>query len=960
MKKFFSILSLLLCLSILSTGFIYADGGIIDDADYVESADVEDNPSPNNDEKLNNTVDIADTESNTREESSVEKYIYKNQYKLDLLNALGIVKSLKFDEKANITRQEFIGIASKFIPGGVSITKYMGYFEDVPETNQYAKTIEAFAELGIISGIGGGKFYPSQTISLNESVKILLDIAGYNSLAMIDGGYPAGYMKIAYAEKLLSAVSASNQLSADAMVNLLYNFLDLPWNEISGIESGNIVLNLKDAKTVMEKVFDTYHIRGIVTANYLTALDSGNTNLQDGYVEIQGDSIYRISVGNTNIADCLGMYLDIYCREIAEDDYVCINYSQNKKNSVVEIALRDIESISKTEMKYEEENKTNRLNYTEDVSIIYNGVYYDKALDISIFGDLIGTITAIDNNGDSEYECLSVKAYESFVVGSIYENGFAEKNNSANFISVDENEYENIDFKFAGGGHAIFQDLKNNSVVSVLASPDDAIKKTMEVIISEQKVSGIVTTVQRGEDFYITIDNIQNYYVIASVNKDSVSPGMGLTAFIDAFDNIVMFDFSNIGEFRYGMAIEWGLDNSVNKTMMLKAYILTGEIQTLTFSEKVIIDGISCKNSEDMKLAFDNVKRVSISSYTLPAGVFPIRIKLNSKGLVSEVDTPETNGDESKNSLTPISNGKYNVFTGNVLGGEVALKSSTSVLKLSCNNIENIESWKDNSNYLSTNSKAFSIGNRYIAAAYKITEDSSYADFVITFASYSNSHTDFFMIVDNVSRSLNSRTDTLTYKIRCVTEGRNKSILVAESYLETFEKLNIRTGDVLRFKLDSNGELAYIENPSSSSGPLAAIKYNNGSVTINNIASGPTSLANIKGAASPSSVALINGYVYEKDNNFLTLSYLPISTTLTQRYVNSDFINAELYKATITSDVQIVVYDPSSSKNKVRIGTLDDIIDFKSDMLNYSRVLLRYRSSALKEVIIFNDATLFN
>ena len=55
----------------------------------------------------------------------------------------------------------------------------------------------------------------------------------------------------------------------------------------------------------------------------------------------------------------------------------------------------------------------------------------------------------------------------------------------------------------------------------------------------------------------------------------------------------------------------------------------------------------------------------------------------------------------------------------------------------------------------------------------------------------------------------------------------------------------------------------------------------------------------------------------------------------------------------------VTVFDSSKRTGKqVYSGTYDDIKDYSHNGDEYSRVLLKYRSSELKEVIVFNDSSL--
>ena len=70
-------------------------------------------------------------------------------------------------------------------------------FTDVP-TSHWANGYIAWAyEQGIISGYGNGKFGPSDTVTYEQAIKMLMAGIGYNDVAIDAGGYPNGYISVA-------------------------------------------------------------------------------------------------------------------------------------------------------------------------------------------------------------------------------------------------------------------------------------------------------------------------------------------------------------------------------------------------------------------------------------------------------------------------------------------------------------------------------------------------------------------------------------------------------------------------------------------------------------------------------------------------------------------------------------------------------------------------------------------
>ena len=77
------------------------------------------------------------------------------------------------------------------------------YFTDVTPDSWFAYTVNQLTERGIISEAEDKHFNPERNVSLNEAVKMLVCLMGFNEYAQIHGGYPDGYMKVASEQKLL-------------------------------------------------------------------------------------------------------------------------------------------------------------------------------------------------------------------------------------------------------------------------------------------------------------------------------------------------------------------------------------------------------------------------------------------------------------------------------------------------------------------------------------------------------------------------------------------------------------------------------------------------------------------------------------------------------------------------------------------------------------------------------------
>ena len=131
-----------------------------------------------------------------------------------------------FNPDKNVTRAEMAAIICRMLYEDASATDGT-VFSDVPASHWANGYIVKAAELGIISGYGNGKFGPSDTVTYEQAVTMLVRATGGEGEAENLGGYPDGYIKLASEYGLLEDihVSQGSNFSRGNVAILLYNFI---------------------------------------------------------------------------------------------------------------------------------------------------------------------------------------------------------------------------------------------------------------------------------------------------------------------------------------------------------------------------------------------------------------------------------------------------------------------------------------------------------------------------------------------------------------------------------------------------------------------------------------------------------------------------------------------------------------------------------------------------------------
>lgn len=142
------------------------------------------------------------------------------------LNELGVITGDdrgNFNPNKTITRAEAVTIICRML-GVADEAKGMAAdsFSDVSNGHWASGYIAKAVELGIVGGYGNGKFGPSDPVTYEQMVKMLVCAWGYNDEARERGGYPNGYIAIASDLELLTNMqNISNRAAPRADVALL-------------------------------------------------------------------------------------------------------------------------------------------------------------------------------------------------------------------------------------------------------------------------------------------------------------------------------------------------------------------------------------------------------------------------------------------------------------------------------------------------------------------------------------------------------------------------------------------------------------------------------------------------------------------------------------------------------------------------------------------------------------------
>lgn len=131
---------------------------------------------------------------------------------VDYLSNLGIFSG---DDKGNfnpnkaVTRAEMATIICRML-GETENLPSSTAFTDVPVGHWANAYVGKAAELGIVSGYGDGRFGPSDTVTYEQALTMLVRTLNLEESALEAGGYPTGYVSVAQEYGFTYQLSAKN------------------------------------------------------------------------------------------------------------------------------------------------------------------------------------------------------------------------------------------------------------------------------------------------------------------------------------------------------------------------------------------------------------------------------------------------------------------------------------------------------------------------------------------------------------------------------------------------------------------------------------------------------------------------------------------------------------------------------------------------------------------------------
>ncbi len=508
-------------------------------------------------------------------------------HEIELLKKLEILpENLASDMSSKITRGEFSELLTAMLGVGGG-----------------GNAIEELYNLGIVHGYGNGKLKEDNNITTYEAVKMIVNALGYEALAELEGGYPLGYVKIAYDVDLISGNVQNEELTVQDAIRLMVDAGNSSMAKVSndtllgGIEMGG--------KTMFYTYFDVVRTEGVMTADGFTSI--GTNSCIPGQVIINGD---YFEDADSVASDFLGYYVEAYAFEDDMLPPLIAAGAMAEYNKEVTVAAESyIEAtgnLAKFTVKYEDQKgAVKKITVGDGYFVIYNGKLF-SGLTLTEHGtgfynlnDGTADVTFVDNDRDGIYELIKIDEYETYVVKSTNSSTFDVYAKYDRSVNLDADKYDVLIYR-AGGAEASFADLTEGTAISVAQSADGNFKK---VYILGKTASGTISAMSDADGHQALTINGKEYIITKEfenlTHQDKITPIMGanVVAVLDRNGNIVDMDLAG-DVWSYGYLMRIGYDENLERCTNASIFDQSNKKIDLQIGERLVVDGQSRKSTD--------------------------------------------------------------------------------------------------------------------------------------------------------------------------------------------------------------------------------------------------------------------------------------------------------------------------------------------------------------------------
>lgn len=705
-------------------------------------------------------------------EEEIPSVKYEPSAKESLLMSLGLIDSEDYVGDEGMTRGDFAVLLAKTLKleiddgaeGGTGVPEVddsqiinpaSTIFKDVDTASDEYGAIMAVYKNGYMVGVADELFAPEYNMVLSEAVKVFVDLLGFAEQADAQGGYPAGYDKIASSFSLYKGLSCgfNDTATKKDIASLLTNVMETPVAEVVSFKPDGLSYIASASETFMTELMKIRKFNGVITDNGVTAVNGPSTVSANQIIcgGITGITM-EVSPDSAYVRKYLGRRVTAYY-STADDDCYKFVYAK-PTDDVITIHEKDYIDYDRGVLKYRSANGSLKtINIGRYTSVIDNGVYTSLYDGKDIFDITDGQITIVESGGG--YLPI-IEDYKSFVVSKtdaekneIYSKMmFANADDGVN--SVDLLDYKEVCIIDENGKSVPFSSIQKGDVVSCLLSSNF---RYAEIVISTKKIEGVRFKSISADEY----ESEEQTYVKSDILKTVSNPelvriGNEYMLYFSAFGTLVWIEETALDEdtMLEGIFLKYMTPNYDNDySFGVKIYTSNGIIKTYYIQKKFKLNG-STVRAEKAYTVSESITESGTESRTESGELYkenvigkPILYK-EEDSIITEMITPLGYGKEDDQrgwyQITyDYSQGDdklqhYDVGTGSSFEGVLNYdKATCNIYSIPIPENDEIDReeylWNEN-DLIAINDVEFESG-QFIVEGYAKTKDAIYADVII-------------------------------------------------------------------------------------------------------------------------------------------------------------------------------------------------------------------------------------
>lgn len=568
-----------------------------------------------------------------------DKYTEKEEY----IRILGIFDDLDEEIQSEdiITRGEFATIAARLCR--FPITSGSQYYLDVPTDHPYYDSIQLITASRLMNGVGDNLFSPDEPLTQEQAISVLVKVLGYETIAVLRGGYPDGYMQTANSIGISNgSYYGKTQLTYAMLTELVADTLEA--KVLLDVPSPNSTeYTTEDKRTLQYELFSIIKMKGKVTATETTSINGADA-WGKGFMKL-GNTVHKTSF---DARDFLGYNVICYCAE--DDDNRVVFISMDKNNEAIIIDSVDLENYSENVYTYKDNTRKKTVTLSLAKNVIYNGRYAaPNSLTDADYIPEVGYVELIDADDDDLYELVKITSYQYYTLRSV---GAQQKMLYDKYgkvaLNMDDTDNDRFVHYSAYGKAVELSYFKPNDVLEVIVSKDG---KCVEAELVYDCIEGVISGLDEEE----LIINGNTYKYIKSLSQP-ITDQMGAVLlnpiemnlngrfFVNSRGEIVAYQKNTTNENEIGYLIDYRvLEDDVVVQLRLKILVDT-EPQYYYTADRVQLvctDGSRRLYKQESQKLSDKLTAELTDTGILGRKRGVIRFALDNEGKISKIEVPK-------------------------------------------------------------------------------------------------------------------------------------------------------------------------------------------------------------------------------------------------------------------------------------------------------------------------------